>query len=169
MVGLGDLEGGFFESKAYGISADGTVVVGRSKSTSGWEAFRWENDVMVGLGDLEGGDFNSMAFGASDDGAVVVGAGFTESGYRAFIWDADNGMRDPKEVLVNDFGLNLTGWTLEEAYDVSDDGLVIVGQGINPTGDIEAWRAVIPEPATLLLLCGAAVPVLLKRRRKSRA
>ena len=39
--GLGDLPGGSFYSTAYGVSADGSVVVGLSGSASGPEAFRW--------------------------------------------------------------------------------------------------------------------------------
>jgi probable HAF family extracellular repeat protein len=38
--GLGDLPGGTFESRAYGVSADGNTVVGYSDSGSA-EAFRW--------------------------------------------------------------------------------------------------------------------------------
>jgi len=32
------------------------------------------------------------------------------------------------------------------------DGLMIVCYGTNPSGNLEAWIASIPEPATLLLL-----------------
>ena len=52
-------------------------------------------------------------------------------------------MRAIQDVLENDYGLDLTGWTLTDAHDISEDGTVIVGAGINPNGDIEAWRAVI--------------------------
>ncbi len=38
---LNDLPGGEFNSLAYGISADGSVVVGFSESANGYEAFRW--------------------------------------------------------------------------------------------------------------------------------
>ena len=71
---LGDLAGGNFSSAAYGISADGSVVVGQSSSASGLEAFRWTLDGgMVGLGDLPGGTFTSKARGTSADGSAVVG------------------------------------------------------------------------------------------------
>jgi probable HAF family extracellular repeat protein len=72
--GLGDLSGGTFESAAYGVSADGSVVIGGADSTSGDEAFRWtQAGGMVGLGDLPGGAFGSRAYGVSADGSVVVG------------------------------------------------------------------------------------------------
>ena len=152
MIGLGDLEGGIFESSAYGVSVDGSVVVGRGESESGFEAFRWENDVMTGLGDLEGGIFGSEAYGVSANGSVIVGKSNSDSGPEAFIWDADNGMRSLQSLLEYDYGLDLTGWTLQGAYGISADGLTIVGEGTNPVGDTEAWIATVPEPATLLLL-----------------
>ena len=63
---LGDLPGGGFFSQAFGVSADGSTVVGGSNSQSsiGPEAFRWTaGGGMVGLGDLPGGFFNSRATG----------------------------------------------------------------------------------------------------------
>jgi len=153
MVGLSDLPGGNFSSRALDVSADGNVVVGVGHSASGYEAFRWTQDGgMVGLGDLPGGSFHSNAYAVSADGSVVVGFGDTDSGREPFIWDAANGLRNLKDVLVNDFGLDLTGWTLIDANDISADGLTIVGYGTNPDGNFEAWRAVVPVPGTLLLL-----------------
>ncbi len=61
-------------------------------------------------------------------------------------------MRSLHDMLTDDFGLDLTGWTLSEAWNISDDGLTIVGYGNNPDGYTEAWIATVPEPATLLLL-----------------
>jgi uncharacterized membrane protein len=121
---------------------------------------------MVGLGDLPGGSFNSHALGASSDGSVVVGYGNSDSGYEAFIWNATDGIRNLRDVLVNDFGLGpqLTGWTLLDARGISSDGLTIVGNGLNPSGDTEAWIATMPEPATICLL-GLGSMVFLRRRK----
>ncbi len=52
-------------------------------------------------------------------------------------------MRNLKQVLENDYGLDLTGWTLTYAGDISSDGNVIVGVGTNPDGDTEGWIAVL--------------------------
>ncbi len=73
--GLGDLPGGTFTSRAYGVSADGAVVVGEGSRADGNDgAFRWTaSGGMVDLGDLPGGNFYSRARGVSADGAVVVG------------------------------------------------------------------------------------------------
>ncbi len=56
-------------------------------------------------------------------------------------------MRDPQDVLVSDPGLDLTGWTLTRAFDLSADGLTLVGDGTNPSGNREAWVATIPRYA----------------------
>jgi probable HAF family extracellular repeat protein len=146
MVGLGDLPGGSFRSAAYDISADGSTVVGASIGASGnYEAFLWTSgDGMVSLGNLPGGGFySSSAHGVSADGSVVVGSGLSASGYEAFIWDATNGMRELDAVLTA-LGLDLADWTLSGADDVSPDGRTIVGYGFNPSGNIEAWIAVLP-------------------------
>ena len=119
---------------------------------------------MVGLGDLPGGNFGSRAFATSADGAVIVGTGFSAPGAEAFVWTASDGIRSLRDLLVNDFGLNLTGWTLSYATDVSADGTTIVGTGVNPSGFNEGWIATIPEPATLSLL--ALGGLLAARRRR---
>ena len=154
MVGVGDLDGGMFHSEAYGVSADGSVVVGRGNSAQGFEAFRWQNDVMIGLGDLDGGSFYSWAQGVSADGSVVVGHSFSTSHLEAFIWEETSGMRSLQDVLTGDYGVDLTGWWLRTAQAISDDGRTIVGYGDNPDGNIEAWMVkldIIPEPSTLII------------------
>jgi hypothetical protein len=82
----------------------------------------------------------------------VVGDDDDSHGTKAFIWDSKHGVRYLKDVLVNDCNLDLTGWTLQRATGISADGLTIVGYGTNPAGLTEGWIAVIPEPATFLLL-----------------
>jgi len=167
MQGIGDLPGGGFHSAAKAVSADGSVVVGYGNSASGREAaFRWTVlGGMQGLGDLPGGELRSVAEDVSGDGSVVVGYGSSASGTEAFIWDAANGMQNLKDVLVNDYSLDLTGWTLIYARGISDDGLTIVGYGINPDGYTEGWVATVPEPATICLLGLGSLAML--RRRKS--
>jgi probable HAF family extracellular repeat protein len=164
MVGLGYIPGGGAASEAWGVSADGSVIVGGGDSASSFaEAFRWTSGTgMVGLGDLAGGSFLSFAWDVSADGSVVVGYGTTAVGTEAFIWDAGHGMRNLKEVLTDDYGLDLTGWTLEIAYGISADGRTIVGNG-NHGG----WVAVIPEPSTwVLLVLGSAMLGVLRLRQR---
>ena len=138
------------------------------------QAFRWtESGGMDGLGDLPGGDFDSSAKDTTADGSIVVGrsnvlGGQLTSSSDPFIWDEVHGMRNLVDVLTNDFGLGaaLAGWNLTEATAISDDGRVIIGNGINPDGNFEAWRAVlVPEPSTALLGGLACVGLLTFRRR----
>jgi uncharacterized membrane protein len=152
-VSLGDLPGGALNSFAWGVSADGSVIVGQGNSSAGPEAFRWtESSGMIGLGIPTGFDF-SRAHDVSADGSVVVGSlgiGVNTDG-SPFIWDAAHGIRKLQDVLTNEFGLaaSLSGWTLNYASAVSADGQFIVGGGINPIGDPEAWIARLAPVAPL--------------------
>ena len=83
--------------------------------------------------------------------AVIVGRLGPFNGGQAFIWDAINGMRLLQGVLENEFGLDLTGWTLTAGRRITPDARVIVGRGINPSGDQEAWIAHLPgDPVRML-------------------
>ena len=118
--GLGDLSGSLFMSEAHDVSADGSVVVGISLSTSGREAFRWTaSGGMVGLGDLPGGSIQSEAYAVSNDGSVVVGRSNADWGRKAFRWTSGSGMVSLTETL--------SPYQSSTAYGVSDDGSVIVG------------------------------------------
>lgn len=130
-ISLGDLSGGTFSSKAYGVSADGSVVIGGGVSTNSvggrvraneTEAFRWQNGVMTGLGDLPGGDFGSTAYGVSVDGSVVVGSSESANGLKPFRWQ--NGVMTGLSDLPGgaDSVRNI-------AFAVSADGSVVVGVG----------------------------------------
>jgi len=143
VVGLGFLPGGLPIGEAYGVSADGQVVVGRSNSAQGAEhAFLWTSVTgMIGLGDLPGGAFGSVAYGVSADGSRVVGVGRTALGDEAFLWEQGIGMQRLQDVLAERLGLDLDGWTLQFATAITPDGRVVTGWGVNPSGDREAWVA----------------------------
>lgn len=166
MVDLGVPTGFHFGEEA-GVSADGSVVVGSRVDSQGhFEAFRWtEASGPVGLGSLVG-FVDSYPLDVSGDGSTVVGYGTFASGQdEAFLWSQSGGMRFLRDVLSNDFGLNLTGWTLNAAGSISADGLTIVGYGRNPSGSTEAWVAHIPEPGTWLLVI---IPVMAKACKRGR-
>ncbi len=125
---LGDLAGGGFGSYAYGVSSDGSTVVGFGDSDNGYEAFIWdETNGMVGLGDLAGGFFHSGAYGVSGDGSKVVGVGNSDNGYEAFIWDETNGMRGLGDLAGGGFD--------SIAYDISGDGSKVVGVSNSDNGN----------------------------------
>jgi probable HAF family extracellular repeat protein len=129
LVWLGTLGGGW--SMAHGVSADGSVVVGRAQDTAGQRcAFRWtEARGMQDLGTL-GGD-SSWAFGVSADGSVVVGVAENAAGLsRAFRWTEARGMQD----------LGTLGGDSSWAWGVSADGSVVVGVAENAAGQTRAFR-----------------------------
>ncbi|MHB1038094.1 MAG: hypothetical protein ACYC0Y_26010 [Pirellulales bacterium] len=144
-IGLGDLAGGYFGSWASDISSDGAVVVGASSSASGEQAYRWTSRAgMMGLR-LPPGAVRSYATGVSADGWRIVGYGHSLSEPEPFLWDRVHGTRNLAKVLAGEYGLDLAGWNLETAEAISDDGRTIVGNGLNPKGQPEAWLARIPE------------------------
>jgi probable HAF family extracellular repeat protein len=164
--GLGDLAGDGFASAAHDVSADGSIVVGYGSSVYNQsEAFIWDAaDGMRGLGGLPGGNGWSHATVVSADGSIVLGSARTASGpFVPFIWDAENGMQRLDDFFVSQ-GIDLGDWSLDGIEDVSADGQTFVGWGINPDGDVEAWYAVIPEPATGAMLCLGLVALVARRR-----
>ena len=88
---------------------------------------------------------NNYAENISLDGSTVVGLSNSAPESTAFIWDSTNGIRNLKEVLTNEYGLDMTGWNLTAAWDVSDSGETIVGEGYDPYGNHTAWIASIRE------------------------
>lgn len=169
MQGLGFAPGDEF-SRARGVNPDGSVIVGSTShivdspyyGPVADSVMRWTlNDGMQNLGSLEGGATISAALDVSADGSIIVGI----SANMAFIWTEDKGIQNLQNILSQDYGLNLDGWTLTSATAISDDGLTIVGNGINPDGFGEAWVAAIPEPVGVVLL---AVGFLGLRRRRKR-
>jgi probable HAF family extracellular repeat protein len=159
MVDIGQLPGANY-SNVRGISPNGSVIVGegiRIDYPAGsfvWtEAFRWTSGSgMVGLGFLPGGRDLPLPFSeavaTSADGLRVVGQARSVDGADiAMIWDPIHGMRSLQDVLVNDYGLDLTGWTLGGATAISADGRTIAGFGTSPSGQFQGWIAVLPDPS----------------------
>jgi probable HAF family extracellular repeat protein len=163
--GLGWLPDGGGFSVATRISGNSQVVVGQSDFANGWAAVRWTGSGIENLGSLVSGTYVANAATAiSADGAIIAGYN-SAPGYNsfAFIWDTQHGMRDLKDVLQTEYGFDLTGWRLANVYDMSADGMVLVGDGINPQGLNEAWIAIIPEPGTASLFV-LGLGLLLRRR-----
>lgn len=126
---LGLLPGGTSGS-AEAVSYDGSVIVGFANSTSyGREVFRWtQANGMVGLGTLGGSSATPTAVSAN--GNIIIGYSYDAGDVQelAFRWTQAVGMRSLESILQS-AGVDLTGWNLRTALDVSADGSVIVGWG----------------------------------------
>jgi uncharacterized repeat protein (TIGR03803 family)/probable HAF family extracellular repeat protein len=145
IVSLGNFSGGGYNFPN-AMSPDGTVIAGTGHDSTGYPAYRWTQSTgMVRLGQLAG-KTTTHPLGVTNNGAIIVGGAYANSDQttcRAFIWDSGHGIRDLKTVLQSEYGIDLTGWTLTVAYGITPDGSVIVGQGTNPSGQLEAFRAVL--------------------------
>ncbi len=147
MAGIGDLPPLPSNSTARGVSATGEFVVGRGTGPNDFEGFVWtEAQGYLPLGGIENGFIRSSAAAVSDDGQVVVGGG-TKSGSVnvATIWTAQSGMRSIKEVLLERGVAAVQNWDLTDGTGVSGDGTRMTGFGRNPSGQFEAWLAVLPR------------------------
>ena len=112
MVGLGDLPGGSFSSFASGVSSDGSVVVGSGRSSSGGEAFIWDEtngmraliQILADQGiDMTGWNLD-WASGISADGLTIVGTGTNPLGFTE-AWIAT--IPEPSTALL--LGIGITG------------------------------------------------------------
>ena len=113
---------GGLHSPAYGVSADGSVSVGKSDITGvGQRAFKYSGVTMTNLGSL-GSGLTSEAFGVSADGSVIVGYSYITGGLvlvaHATTWATASG-------AITDLGT--LGGAYSAAYGASNDGSVIVG------------------------------------------
>jgi probable HAF family extracellular repeat protein len=140
-VSLGD-----FQGEANDLTPTGDIVVGMGSFNRANEpflnqAFRWtEEEGVLPLGLMPGDTGYSKAMAVSADGSIIVGTGLEELGKpKAFIWDAINGMRELKQVLMSEYNVDLSAWTLESATDISANGKIIAGNGFNPDGYRQGW------------------------------
>lgn len=147
-VDLGTPDGGS-GSAPMAISHDGSVICGESSAGTHLLTFCWRaGEGAQALPNLPGGTADSdFGLGMSADGSVVVGS--NEVGEPdaqipvAVLWDSQGvyAIAD----LLQAHGVDLQGWRLDYASDVTPDGQTIVGGGRAPDGSRMAWIAFLPR------------------------
>lgn len=138
------------------ISYDGTVLTGIQQDENFvFHAATWSVDGGSQYLNSLPESTTSRTFGATSDANVIGGFTTTSSGSLATLWT--NGDPQLVQTILENSSAHadlLTGWTLTNVIDISSDGRFIVGSGINPDGNPEAWRADLG----CILLLGKTLP-----------
>jgi probable HAF family extracellular repeat protein len=173
MIGLGSFDhSDSYESEAWGVSADGEVVVGSGAIHDHGQAFRWTAaEGMVGLGYLNDDHEFSWAWDVSDDGLVVVGESVSERSdgrSEPFRWTAEDGMvglgtfsygRYPSRALGTNadgsvvVGIALVKWEFEAFRWTESDGLVGLG---HLEGERSSWGVAVSGDGSVVVGQAAA-------------
>jgi len=121
-------------STAYGVSSDGSHVIGSYISSGDMHAFSWtQQGGLRDLGTFNGGHVSS-AQGSSSDGLVVVGySSSATSPFRAFRWTKADGMQD-----LGTIGGSSSSTSV--AYAVNAAGNVVVGSSQTSSAASHAFR-----------------------------
>ena len=128
-------------SRAFGISRDGSTIVGESRSADGLvQAAYWRGGQAFGLGYLPGAALptdrfafsvgTTRALAANADGSVVVGRSIGVTNNFAWRWTSASGMQD-LNLFATNAGINLGGFVLTDAVGLSDNGQYITGNSFN--------------------------------------
>jgi hypothetical protein len=127
---------GLYSYLAVDVSGDGSVMVGFQSSRGGPQALRW-NDVST---------VQSLGIGVANavnlNGSVVVGHNNNVSTNYACLWNSAGTVTQIIDVIGTN--ADVTGWNLQDAVAVSDDGKVIVGTGTNGSGVSQGWVLHLP-------------------------
>jgi probable HAF family extracellular repeat protein len=118
---------------AYGVSADGGVIVGQSVGSMGSQPVRWVDGQIEGLGNFPDATFAfGAAFAVSPDGATVVGWTSGRGTVEAFRW---------KDGELESLGFLPQDCCVEQARGLalSPDGATVVGDSLS-FGGYEAFR-----------------------------
>lgn len=133
---LGGLAMGRTFTFPYDVSGDGRVVVGLSAyspDTLDFQAFRWTIEGgMTGLGFVSPSGYESIATAVSRDGAYIIGSSNAIPQRAEFRWNANDGMiaiSSNHDLLPR----------LCEAYDISANGMIVVGKGCSDSSEAAMW------------------------------
>jgi probable HAF family extracellular repeat protein len=176
MVGLGILPGNV-SSEAWGVSGDGSVVVGYSRnSVNHYEAFRWTGgggmerlwDVLVDHGvdpATDGWTNLTYASGISADGRTIVGTGVRNGNSEAFAAFIPSAPDLPGDFNF-DGSVDAADYVVWRKTDSTPDGYNTWRSNFGRTSGsgLAASEGPIPEPSSSILLT-LSVPAILGRRK----
>jgi uncharacterized membrane protein len=163
------------QSIAYGITRDGTRVVGGSNigpfgGAGTGRAFMWSSAGMQDLGGLAGASRTTL-YRVND--AATMGIGFanfdspTQSGVNVpIIWRAGAGFMTAQSFIAS-LGLSTGGLSMTELTAISADGTIITGYGQRPIPGgfrVDGFVITVPAPAGVAVVAVGLV-VALRRRR----
>jgi uncharacterized membrane protein len=150
---------------------DGSIILGegRRETSRTFGAVRWSategakelpefpaKDGVPGNLTMPGDGCSSHVYGVSADGNLVVGqAGVQISvdpkppgGFpvhpRPMVWVDNSAVHDIYALLTTDLKMDLHGWKMYLATDISPDGTAIVGVGTNEKDQLDAWLIELP-------------------------
>ena len=165
MMILNDNSTDITADEAWGISGDGTIIVGNGTANSyGRQPFVYKDNEVLKLGTIpsipiiNGYD----VFGISDSGHHAIGYASTSQGQTAVLWDIQS--REAfliEDLLFSDgFDIEALGWSSIASVGISGDGLTILGYGNRTEGGYESWAATlapVPLPAGIYLFLSGFV------------
>ncbi len=144
-AGMRDLSNGTIVGTARAISSSAQWIVGGDNTTG--DAFRY-NFVEAGTPEHIGvlpGRTSAIPVSATYEGRRIYATCDGGAGQVACLWEEGAGWATVADRLAAQ-GISTAGWTLLVVLAASSNGATSVGYGINPSGQTQAWAAVIELP-----------------------
>ncbi len=145
---LPDLPGGTDLGEVYGVSNDGSTVVGWGTDPAGFPAVKWTGGptawAPAALA-LRPGSTRATAYAVNANGSRIVGESILGATSEAVFWDG-NTVNSLADAIVAAGGFVPAGVLLVSASGISGDGTVIVGEAVIDGLIDSAFVATLPPP-----------------------
>src|SRR5690606_38202275 len=127
------------------VSANGAYIVGHDRPSSSparWATIFGDKEVLTD-------EWWGTALSISGDGSVVVGEAYKTFESGPFIWRARGGFRMLRDLLENDYGVDLSEWPFFDSINrltVTDVGNVVIGEGSAAMASLRITLCGTPMP-----------------------